>query len=451
MLVCTSAGAQTPPEALIEQGRYLAVASDCTGCHTAPGGGKEFAGGYAIASPMGAIYSTNITPSKSFGIGNYTEEEFSRAIREGVRKDGARLYPAMTYTAYAKLTDHDVSALYAYFMHGVKPVEQAAPATNLDFPFSVRSSMRGWNFLYLDEVRFAPDPAKSAQWNRGAYLVQGPGHCGACHTPRNPLMAEMKGWELYGGPLGSWYAPNITSDPVSGIGAWSQEEIVRYLGTGQVPGKGQAAGPMAEAVEHSLQYLTNEDLNAIALYLKDNRPIRDPADTVARHRLGAPDNLDLRLRGAPVDGLSNGERVYSGNCASCHSPTGVGSKDSYYPGLMHNTATGAHSANNLIATVLWGVDRTVGGKAAFMPGFGKGSYVEALSDQDIVDVSNYVLSRYGNAQVKVSLADVALVRAGGPVPVLAKAGKFAVPGMILAGTAVVGSVWWFSRRRRRKK
>lgn len=442
--------AQTSTVDLIERGRYLAIASDCTACHTAPRGGKAFAGGYPIVSAMGRIYSTNITPSKTHGIGDYSEAEFARALREGVRKDGAHLYPAMPYTSYAKLTDADVGALYTYFMRAVAPVDDVAQQTRLAFPFNLRFSMAAWNGLFLDDKPFIPDSSKSAQWNRGAYLVQGPAHCSACHTPRNALMAENASAAFSGGLVGYWYAPNITSDPISGIGRWSEADIVRYLGTGDVPGKAQAAGSMAEAIEHSFQYLAQTDLQAMAVYLKTVPAIRNPSDSAARDSFGAASNVETGVRGSLAAGLESGDRLFSGSCASCHQPDAGGSADDYYPTLFHNTSTGAGNASNLIAAILFGVERTVAGKPVFMPGFGPGSYVQELSNQEIADVSNFVLAHYGNSALHVEADDVAAVRAGGPVPFLAIAGKYAIPALIVFALALVVLVRRIRRRRQRR-
>jgi mono/diheme cytochrome c family protein len=222
-LVCLApslAGAQGSPaaavpageQALIDQGRYLATAGDCMACHTVKDG-PAYAGGYSVQSPLGAIYATNITPSKTAGIGNYTEAQFARAVRDGVRADGAHLYPAMPYTAYAKLTDQDVHALYLYFMKGVAPVDHQVAKTELPFPFNIRMSMAAWNLMFLNTERFQPDTTKSEQINRGAYLVNGLAHCSTCHTPRNALMAEQGSRFLGGAALGAWYAPNISPDP----------------------------------------------------------------------------------------------------------------------------------------------------------------------------------------------------------------------------------------------
>jgi mono/diheme cytochrome c family protein len=192
----------------IARGKYLATASDCVACHTAPGG-AAMAGGLAVPTPIGTIISTNTTPSKEDGIGNYTLEQFGAALRKGVRADGKRLYPAMPYTSYALLTDDDVAALYAYFMQGVTPVDTRPPATNLPFPFNIRLSMAGWNLLFLDTGPFQPDPAHDADWNRGAYLVRGPAHCGTCHTPRNLFMAESTSSPMAGGDVGLWHATSL--------------------------------------------------------------------------------------------------------------------------------------------------------------------------------------------------------------------------------------------------
>src|SRR5580692_631583 len=264
-------------DAAIERGRYLAIATDCGACHTAPGG-KPFAGGLPISTPLGTIYSTNITPSVDFGIGHYTEEEFSRALRRGVRRDGANLYPAMPYTSYAKFTEDDAHALYLYFTQTVKPVEQRPPPTQLPFPMNIRASMIAWNLLFLDSAAFVPDPHQSPEWNRGAYLVQGAAHCSTCHTPRGFLMQEEASRALSGAPVGPWYAPNITSDPISGIGSWTNEEIAAYLRTGHLSGKAQAAGSMGEAVEDSFQHLTAADLDAIATYIKSVVAVHGSAD-----------------------------------------------------------------------------------------------------------------------------------------------------------------------------
>ena len=446
-----AAHAQAPAAsdaALVEKGRQLAVAADCAACHTVPKSGAPFAGGYGIASPLGTIYSTNITPSQTHGIGSYTLEDFSRALRQGVRKDGAHLYPAMPYTAYTQISDEDTAALYAYFMHGVKPVDQSAPQTALPFPFNIRASMAVWNALYLKDQRFVPDDSKTPEWNRGAYLVNGLAHCATCHTPRNAMMAEDNSQFLGGGSLGDWYAPNITSDASNGIGGWSAAELAQYLKTGHVAGKAQAAGPMAEAIEHSLQHLPDSDIQAIATYLKQT-PAVSGNETQPRYSYGAPGAKDEQTQRGLSDGVDAGWRVFSGSCAACHQAQGDGTGNGEYPSLFHNTATGASRPDNLIATILHGVDRTVDGHASFMPAFGDtAAFTDRLSDQDIADVSNYVLKQYGNPAVaKVTAADVATVRAGGKPPFIAQMRPLIVPVIVIVVLAILAFALLRSRRK----
>ena len=438
--------------ALVEQGRYLAVAADCMACHTVPKDGQPFAGGYGIDSPLGRIYSTNITPSKSAGIGNYSEQQFSRALREGVRADGARLYPAMPYTSYTLLSDDDVHALYTYFMVGVKPVDTVAPQTALPFPFSVRASMMAWNMLFLDNKRFAP-VSDQQQINRGAYLTNALAHCSACHTPRNALMAEDSSKAFGGAPLGSWYAPNITSDPVSGIGGWSDQELAQYLQTGHVRGKNQAAGGMAEAVQNSLQFLSKEDTAAIVAYLKTTKPIRDAADVKPAHEYGQPKSLEASMRGAvgpnETHSLNSGAVLYSAYCASCHQANGGGSGNQAYPSLFHNTATGSANRANLISTILYGVERKVGDQEVLMPRFDGQSYVNPLTDEQIAAISNHVLQQYGSPGAQVTARDVAVARDGGPKPLLARMQPYIVPLICLVTALILlGLLGLFIKRRR---
>jgi mono/diheme cytochrome c family protein len=481
--------APVPPQsgvdaALLAKGKSLAIAADCAACHTDTiNHGQAFAGGYPIASPVGTIYSTNITPSRDAGIGAYSEAEFARAIREGVRRDGARLYPAMPYTSYALLTDEDVHALYAYFMHGVAPVDRTAPpadrlahpnaltgkpvndagrpvaplnqVTKLPFPFDLRASMIGWNLLFLPRERFHPNPDHSAQVNRGDYLVNALAHCDACHTPRNAMMGEDHGQAFAGAMVGSWYAPNISADPVSGIGGWSNDELVQYLKTGRAPGKAQAGGSMAEAVEHSLQYLPESDLQAIAAYLKTTKPMRDPADSRAAHTYGAAISAEPQLRGLSgynnTQPLTDGAQLYSGFCASCHQPDGAGSANQAYPSLFHNTATGLANPANLVSAILFGVDRTVDGQQVLMPRFDGQSYVQSLSDAQIATLANYVLKHYGNDASTVSAADVAFARIGGKPPLLAKLQPYIVPLLVLGIAALLVLFVVLRRRRARRR
>jgi mono/diheme cytochrome c family protein len=441
--ICQAAESPDQTAAVIKRGEYLATAADCGACHTAPGG-KPFAGGLAISTPLGTIYSTNITPSAEFGIGRYSEEEFSRALRRGVRRDGANLYPAMPYTSYAKFTDEDGHGLYLYFTQAVKPVDQRAPPTELPFPMNIRMSMMAWNLLFRDATTFVPDPHQSAEWNRGAYLVQGAAHCSTCHTPRGFLMQEETTRALSGAQVGPWYAPNITPDPISGIGRWTREELVAYLRTGHLSGKAQAAGSMGEAVENSFQHLAASDLDAIATYVRNVPPVHDPADVVSRFSVGKRFSELAASRGR--GGVSSdsgsdpgGAELFRGNCTSCHQDEGQGSKDGYYPSLFANSATGARNATNLIATILYGVNRTTSRGQAFMPGFG-GHATDAnpLNDRDIIVLGNYVLAHYGAADTILTEQQVAEARRGGPsspLLALARAGMAAAAIVVFLGIA----------------
>lgn len=431
--------------ALIAKGKYLAIAADCGACHTPPDHAAEMSGGYIISSPLGNIVASNITPSKTAGIGDYTEQEFARAVRQGINRQGQHLYPAMPYTSYAKITDEDIHALYVYFMQGVKADDNVPPQTDLPFPFNIRSSMALWNVLFADDQTFIPAKDKSAQINRGDYLVNALAHCDTCHTPRNALMGQNNDRALSGGSLGSWYAPNITSDKQAGIGNWSDAQLAQYLKTGHVAGKAQAAGPMAEAVEHSLQYLSDDDINAMVAYLRQIPAVSQPG--AARDMQGKPATSDAALRA--VKSPDAGWQVYSSTCANCHQADGAG--NAFYPALFHNTATGAPQADNLIATIVYGVHRTVEGRAVAMPGFGpEAFYTDRLTDQQIADVSNYVLKNFGNAELNVTAQQVKTVREGGERPLIARLAQPAVYGSAAAIVLIVLGVV-VSRLRRGKK
>ncbi|WP_245463008.1 cytochrome c [Mesorhizobium sp. M7D.F.Ca.US.005.01.1.1] len=426
----------------IARGKYIATASDCVACHTAPGG-EPMAGGLAIPTPIGSIVSTNITPSKENGIGDYTLEQFDAALRKGVRADGKHLYPAMPYTSYALLSDDDVATLYAYFMNGVTPVETRPAETRLPFPFNIRFSMAAWNLLFLDGTPFKPDPAQDAEWNRGAYLVRGPTHCGTCHTPRNLFMAEKTSSEMAGGDVGFWHAPNITSDGNSGVGGWSADELVAYMRDGHATGKSQAAGPMAEAVDHSLRFLTPEDLQAIAIYLKTISPARDPADTQPVFAWGSPSDELASIRGVALpqdrDQMS-GPQVYDAYCATCHQAEGQGSFDGGLPSLLHNTALGRANTNNLVMVMLEGLHRQ---PDVLMPGFAK-----ELSDTQIASLGSYLIQNFGNPAAKVTVGQVAELRAG---PVRSVLVTVARAGLAVGTLIVIGLIAWLLRRRKKSR
>ncbi|AJW55938.1 cytochrome c family protein [Burkholderia pseudomallei] len=396
---------------LVERGRYLAVAGDCMACHTAKGG-KPFAGGLPMRAPLlGTIYTTNITPDKETGIGDWSFADFERAVRHGVAKNGDNLYPAMPYVSYTKVTDDDVKALYAYFMHGVEPVRQPPRRNDIPWYLSMRWPLKIWNLLFLKEGVYQPKPERGVEWNRGAYLVQGLAHCGTCHTPRAVTLQEKSldetgGSFLAGSVLSGWDGYNITSDPNAGIGGWSQPQLVQYLRTGSVPGLAQAAGPMAEAVEHSFSRMSNADIGAIATYVRTVPAVADGA-AKARSAWGKPAEDGIRLRGVALASTGiDPARLYLGNCASCHQMQGKGTPDGYYPQLFHNSTVGAPNPTNLVQVILNGVARKAGGEDVGMPAFR-----HELSDAQIAALANYLTVQFGNPAAKVSEQDVAKLRA----------------------------------------
>lgn len=398
--------------ALIKQGQYLAVAGDCMACHSTMKG-KPFAGGLPLKIPMlGTIYSSNITPDPQTGIGTWTLEDFDRAVRKGVSKDGHNLYPAMPYVSYAKISDDDVKALYAYFKYGVAPVSQATQPGDIPFPLNMRWPLTAWNWVFLKSGPYENKSNQSVEWNRGAYLVQGLAHCSTCHTPRGFAMEEKALDETSSGFLGGsvlsgWEGYNITSDANGGIGGWTQAQLVQYLQTGSVPGLAQAAGPMGEAVEHSFSQMTNADIDAIATYIKTVPAVSDAAAGASKPRSawGAPATDVNRLRGVALSEQLDPARLYLGNCATCHQAHGQGSPDGYYPPLFHNSTVGASNPGNLVQVILHGVHRKAGNNDIGMPAF-----ATHLTDAQVAALTNYVTTQFGNPAARVTDADVAKLR-----------------------------------------
>lgn len=420
---------------LVAKGQYLAIAGDCGACHTAPNG-KPFAGGLALATPLGKIYSTNITPSKVAGIGDYTLEDFEKAVRKGVRKDGANLYPAMPYTAYAKISDEDMQALYAYFMHSVKPVDEHAVATSLPFPFNIRLSMAGWNLLFAGDKPFVADSAQSSQWNRGAYLVQGLAHCSTCHTPRNALMAEESGKTMAGASLGTWFAPNITPDPHAGIGSWSQQSLEHYLATGRSDNGSQAGGPMLEAINKSFSKLSPEDIAAIATYIR-SLPAQNSNAAPGKLPSSTPKLSDIAIMNGTA---SEGANLYEAHCSTCHQLSGQGSNG--LPALSGNAALKRPVADNAVMAVLDGLTPD---KGQAMP-----SFSHDMSDQQVATLVNYLFKTYGDAGVQTTPDRVKALRQGGaPSPLLAIAKGGTIAGAIIVILLLIGAVVVVRRRRAR--
>ncbi|EHH69496.1 c-type cytochrome [Gluconobacter morbifer] len=394
---------------LLSRGAYLATASDCVACHTRPGG-KPFAGGLKISTPKGDVIATNITPDPVHGIGQYTEADFEKAIRHGVRKDGAYLYPVMPYVSYAGMTDQDVKALYTWFMHSVRSVAESPPETQLGFPGNIRMSMAAWNLLAGSEKPETGDSMSYDKLRRGRYLAVALEHCGTCHTPRNFMLVEKQDQYLGGGALDGWYAPNITPSKTGGIGDWSEDDIVTYLRTGHAKGRSQAAGPMGEAVEHSTSHLTDGDLHALAAFVQQVKALDDDRDHQARDSFGRPaDNPDLRSGELTrIDNLAekSGAEIYDANCAACHGQNGSGTANQYAPSLYHNSVVGSERTDNLIMTIVYGVDRTTPGGHASMPSFGSSSDVQRLSDNEIARLVNYVTATFGSGDHHVTADQV---------------------------------------------
>ena len=377
LAIAVPAGAQGTTYSTIERGRYLVNAGDCASCHTDQGG-KPYAGGLAVPTPFGTIYSTNITPDPATGIGRWSEQDFYKAMHNGIRRDGKHLYPAFPYPWFTKVSRDDVHAIKA-FLDTLTPVRQQNKPTELPWPLSVREVMAGWNKLYFYEGAFKPDPKKSEQWNRGAYLVDGLGHCGACHTDTNVLGAPKTAEKLQGGDFGEhWYAPGLTSNLSDGLGTWSAAEIVEYLKTG-ANAKSAAGGPMAEVVKNSTQYLSDVDLNAIAVYLKDVPAEKGQATTKT------PD-IDKQA-------WSRGEALYVDNCTGCHMENGEGIAQ-IFPSLKASSGVQAKLPDTVIHVVLAGAK--VAATPGKLTGFAMPAFAGKLDDKEVADLVNYIRNAWGN-------------------------------------------------------
>ena len=371
--------------ATLERGRQVALAGDCAVCHTAPGGATN-AGGLALDTPFGTIYTTNLTPDPETGIGTWSYPAFARAMREGISRDGSHLYPAFPYTAFAKLSEPDLLALYAYLM-SQPPVKHVPPKTKLPFPLDQRRLVAGWNGLYHDARAFAPDPARSVMWNRGKYLVDGAGHCGACHTPRNALGAEKGGLAyLSGGEAEGWVAPPLVASPPSPV-PWTEGALFDYLRTGFSAEHGVAAGPMAPVVA-GLAALPESDVRAIAHYLASLSPPIDAAvaaDAAARHARGAETVATL--------GLENGRRAFDAACAVCHAESGGVGHFGVRPLMGLNTSVSQATADNLLRVLHHGIDQPATDGLGYMPGFG-----DAFDDRQMAELAAYIRARYAPGQ-----------------------------------------------------
>lgn len=390
---------------VLARGEYLTKAADCIACHTVPETGKPYAGGVAFKLPFGTIYSSNITGDVETGIGGWTDDEFVRAVREGVRNDGKHLYPAFPYTSYTALSRADVLAIKAYLMSQPK-VREANKANDLGFPFNQRWAMGFWNAAFFKSQRFVADPAKSAAVNSGQYLATALGHCAECHSPRNIGFGIEHGNELAGQELQGWRAYNITSDQAHGIGAWSDAEVAAYLSRGHAEGRASAMGPMGEAVAHSLQYLKPEDTAALVAYLR-TIPANEGKDPITIDAKAAPAlaSTDMAPGGDATDANLLGKRLFEGNCASCHQFNGKGQETSY-AGLLGTRGVNDTSGANVTQAILQGVKMRIGDTDVFMPAFG-----QSYTDTEVAALANYVVAHFGGKKGTVTPADVAKRRA----------------------------------------
>jgi mono/diheme cytochrome c family protein len=383
----------------LARGKYLTEAADCQACHTTEGG-QPFAGGRPFVTQFGTMYSPNITPDKETGIGDWSDADFLKAVHEGIAKGGERLYPAFPYAAYTYLTDDDALAIKAYLL--TQPaVKNQAQENKLKWPFNQRWLMAFWSAFYNPDKRFEPHADKSPEWNRGAYLVEALGHCGDCHTPRTPFQSLDNRHKFAGGASEGWRAYNLSSDKESGIGTWSQDDLVKYLSTGHTMDRGSAFGPMAEAVHLSFAKMTPTDINAIAEYVRSVPPVDSP-DLPAPKAEAAPSDPS---KGGAMAENSKGREFFAGACAGCHGWTGANSL------VTHATLVGTRAINDPTATnVALAVIRGAGplpasGDIAVMPAFGS-----AYSDADIAAVSNYVTARFGAKGSRITAEDVRKLR-----------------------------------------
>ena len=368
------AAAQDASDDLVKRGEYLATAGDCVACHTAPGG-KPYAGNYPLNTPIGLMHTPNLTPDPETGLGNWTEEDFEKAFRHGIGKDGEYLYPAFPFGWYTKVKSEDVKAIFAY-LKTLEPVNEKKKPDGIDFPFNVRASLITWRTAFFRDGEFKPDPNATEEQNRGAYLVEGLGHCGMCHNENKLVGNTSLAGKLGGGVIDGWYAPNITPDDRTGIGAWSDEEVVTYLKTGTAPGNrpGVAAGPMRQTIEESLSKMTDADLKAIVAYLR-SVPAKE---SYKQQKLQAFDKP-----GAP------GAETYLTYCSSCHRPDGKGVEGAI-PALAGNSSIQTPGPENVLRIVYGGLAAQNG--YAPMPAIG-----QEMTEQQVKEVTDYVRNAWGNS------------------------------------------------------
>ena len=370
----------------VERGRYLAVAGDCAGCHTTTGG-ASFAGGRPLETPFGTVLSANLTPDAS-GLKSWNADQFYRAMHEGISANGDHLYPAFPYNYFTRMPRADTDALFAY-LQSLPPVANRPDRNQLPFPFNIRALMSLWNLLYLDKATFAPDATRSEQWNRGAYLVEGPGHCAACHTPRTILGGPQKGRDFQGGAFGTWFAPDLTPNGRTGLGGWTRDETVAFLKTGR-NAHASASGEMGLVVQDSTSQLADEDLQAIAAWLAD----RAASPAV---QMTPPDSAEMKA----------GEAIFVDECASCHLAQGQG-QTLAFPPLAHSANAQQVDPTTSLHLILAGAQASPT-RAAPTP-FTMPAFAWKLDDRQVAAVATYIRNNWGNAAPAVSADQVARLR-----------------------------------------
>ncbi len=384
---------------IISRGRYLTAAADCQACHTVQGG-KPFAGGRPFATPFGTLYSPNITSDASTGIGHWSDSEFLAALHGGVGRGGKRLYPAFPYASYTYLSDADSLAIKAY-LFSLTPAVSTAPENTLRFPFNQRWLMSFWSLLFNPDRRFEPVTTQSVEWNRGAYLVEGLGHCGECHTSRNKFQGLDNRLKFSGSLVDGWNAYNITADPQSGLGAWSDVQLEQYLATGHAQGRGTAGGPMAKVVELSLSHLTPSDIHAIATYLRSVPPIKSASSPAVRDTTAAAQPV---LKVSVGDQRDLGQKIFGQACVGCHTWSGHNTL------LIRAQLTGSRALNdpsglNAAQMVMYGTASQNSDGTFVMPGF-----ASTYSNEEIAAVVNYATERFGVAHSTLAPSQIQSMR-----------------------------------------
>jgi mono/diheme cytochrome c family protein len=391
----TPRGDLEPDAAIVARGAYLAAASDCVSCHTLPGE-PAYSGGREFRLPFGSVYGSNITPDVTYGIGSWSDSDFIAAMHRGMAKGGRHLYPVFPYRNYTQMPVSDVLAIKAY-LFSLKPVPAPSIEDRVRFPFNQTWGIAYWNLLFNSNSRFRPEPSLSDQLNRGAYLVEGPGHCELCHSPLNVAFVPEKAREAAGAVVDGVHCYNISSDERWGVGSWSNAELVKYMKTGHTEGRGAAGASMGEVVENSTSQMSDEDLRAVAAYLKKLAPQPGDVEISTRSQAAAPDGLEA-FAGEP-----DGRRIYEGACIGCHGSGGAATAAA--ANLQGHPSVNDRSGRNATWVTLHGVDYRTAEGHVYMPAF-----ADAYSDAEVASVVRYVLAAFGSGAATLSLADVAEAR-----------------------------------------